>query len=197
MNIKKEDFIKLEKAINLLEDINKNIITTSDMDNIIAEASNVISELNDKYNKEKKRVKPFVLDKKHVDYLNSVRAELIEAEEIIDNIKKSKEWKRTYDYFSNMCTKGKLKVRPTKDNGYTYELSDNYYNHNKPLSQKYVDHLINTRAELIKAEEIVSRIKNTDEWKNNQRYFNLCSSRGLLESRPSKENGYTVKAKEF
>ena len=86
MNIKKEDFIKLEKAINLLEDINKNIITTSDMDNIIAEASNVISELNDKYNKEKKRVKPFVLDKKHVDYLNSVRAELIEAEEIIDNI---------------------------------------------------------------------------------------------------------------
>lgn len=70
------------------------------------------------------KVKKFTLDKKHVDYFNSVVPELIKAEETVVRIKGSKEWKRAYDYF-NLCTiRGHLKKRPTKENGYKIELSE-------------------------------------------------------------------------
>ena len=192
LKLKKEDFDKLEKAINLLQDINKNIITTHAMDVIIMEASEVILAL-----KENKRSKPFVLDKRHVNYLDSVREELVKAEKTIDDIKNSEEWKRVINYFKSYYTRGKLSVKPTKDNGYTYKLNDGYYNHNKPLNQTYVDYLDKTREELVKAEEVVGRIKNSAEWKKCQSYFITCEHRNLLECRPSKKNGYTVKAKEF
>ena len=198
MNLKKEDFYKLEKAIKLLEDIGKDMTAISDINTIITNASDVISALNDKYNsKDKKRVKPFVLDKRHINYLNEVKEELIKAEQTIDDIKNNAEWKKVINYFNSYYTRGKLKTRPSKDNGYTYELNDSYYVHKKPLSQNYVDYLIETRARLIKAEEVVDKIKKSDEWKKCQNYFILCEHRDLLECRPTKKNGYTVKVKDF
>lgn len=64
------------------------------------------------------------LYKKHVDYLNSVVPDILEAEETINRIKKSKEWKRAYDYFSLLEHRGLLKIRPTKKNKYKYEIAD-------------------------------------------------------------------------
>ena len=46
IKLKKEDFNKLEKAINLLEDISKDIETTNDIEVVISNATSVISELN-------------------------------------------------------------------------------------------------------------------------------------------------------
>ena len=40
------------------------------------------------------KVKKFELEKKYVDYFNSVREELIKAEDTVSRIKGSKEWKR-------------------------------------------------------------------------------------------------------
>ena len=119
MNLSKENFYKLEKAINLLEDMSKDIETTNDIEVIISNASSVISELNQRYNsKDKKRVAPFILEEKHINYLESVRAELMQAEKIIDDIKESEEWKTVMAYFNTYYTRGKLSVRPMKKNGY-------------------------------------------------------------------------------
>lgn len=192
--LSKDNYIKLEKAISLLESISKDITITSDMEDIIANASDVISSLSSQFSYE--RSKPFVLEEKHLNYLDSVREELIKAEETIDNIKHNKEWKQAIDYFSNMRTKGKLKSRPTRKNGYTYEVNENYFNQ-KPLNKKYVDYLNGIREELIKAENVVSKIKNSNEWKKSLTYFAQCEHRGLLESKLSKKNGYIVKAKDF
>ena len=189
MNITKEDYNKLEKAIDLLKSISKDITTTNDMDVIITQADNVILSLD-------KRTKPYILDKRHVDYLNKVRAELISAEKIIDDIKNSTEWKKVINYFNSYYTRGKLKVKPTKENEYTYQINDGYHNQ-KPLKEEYVDYLNKTKVELIKAEEAANKIKSSDEWKRCRDYFILCEHRNLLECRPSKQNGYTVKVKDF
>ena len=190
MNLKKEDFIKLEKAISLLEDISKDIERTNEIDVIIANATDVILSLP-------KRTKAFVVEKKYVDYLDSIRAELMGAEKIIDDIKDSAEWKKAINYFNTYHTRGKLESRPTKKNGYTYKINDKYYNHNKPLSKEYVDYLEKARVEIIKAEEVINKIKSSNQWKRCQSYFITCEHRNLLEYKPSKKNGYTFKEKEF
>ena len=64
----------------------------------------------------------FKPEQKHVDYINSVRAELMEAEETVARIKNSNEWKRAYNYFSLQKTRGTIKEKPTKENGYQIEL---------------------------------------------------------------------------
>ena len=64
----------------------------------------------------------FKPEQKHVDYINSVRAELIEAEAAVARIKNSNEWKRAYNYFSLQKTRGTIKEKPTKENGYQIEL---------------------------------------------------------------------------
>lgn len=70
------------------------------------------------------KVKKFELEKKYVDYFNSVRDELVKAEDTVSRIKGSKEWKKAYDYFSVCKHRGLIKTRPTKANGYRIELSD-------------------------------------------------------------------------
>ena len=64
------------------------------------------------------KVKKFELEKKYVDYFNSVREELVKAEDTVSRIKGSKEWKKAYDYFSVCKHRGLIKTRPTKANGY-------------------------------------------------------------------------------
>ena len=64
----------------------------------------------------------FKPEQKHVDYINSVRAELMEAEATVSRIKNSSEWKRAYNYFSLQKTRGTIKEKPTKENGYRIEL---------------------------------------------------------------------------
>ena len=64
----------------------------------------------------------FKPEQKHVDYINSVRAELMEAEATVARIKGSNEWKRAYNYFSLQKTRGTIKEKPTKENGYRIEL---------------------------------------------------------------------------
>lgn len=64
----------------------------------------------------------FKPEQKHVDYINSVRAELMEAEATVAKIKGSSEWKRAYNYFSLQKSRGTIKQKPTKENGYRIEL---------------------------------------------------------------------------
>lgn len=62
-----------------------------------------------------------ILQKKYVDYLESVREELIEAERKVDSIKKSPEWKACINYFNVLRYRGKIEQIPTKENGYSYK----------------------------------------------------------------------------
>lgn len=68
--------------------------------------------------------KMFKPEQKHVDYINSVRAELLEAEATIARIKGSSEWQRAYNYFSLQKTRGLIKEKPTKENSYKITLYD-------------------------------------------------------------------------
>ena len=120
----------------------------------------------------------------------------MQAEKIIDDIKDSEDWKTVMTYFNTYYTRGKLSVRPMKKNGYVYKENNNYHN-NKPLLQENVDYLEQTRVELVKAEQIVDKIKQSAEWKKCQMYFITCERRNLLDYRPTKKNGYTYKVKEF
>ena len=78
--LSKDNYIKLGKAISLLESISKDITITDDMEDVIANASDVISSLSSQFSYE--RSKPFVLEEKHLNYLDSVREELIKAENV-------------------------------------------------------------------------------------------------------------------
>lgn len=60
------------------------------------------------------------------------------------------------------------------------------------LDQKHVDYFNSVVPELIKAEETITRIKGSKEWKRAYDYFSLCKHRGLLKGRPTKENGYKI-----
>lgn len=62
------------------------------------------------------------IEQKHIDYLNKITPELIEAEAKVDAIKNSKEWKRAYEYFNVLQHRGHIKTKPTKKNGYKIEL---------------------------------------------------------------------------
>lgn len=55
---------------------------------------------------------------KHLDYMNSVIPKLVEAENTVDEIKNSYEWKRSFNYFQTLYNRGQLMERPTKANGY-------------------------------------------------------------------------------
>ena len=55
---------------------------------------------------------------KHLDYMNSVIPKLVEAENTVDEIKNSYEWKRSFNYFQTLYNRGQLRERPTKANGY-------------------------------------------------------------------------------
>lgn len=68
------------------------------------------------------KTKVFKLNKKYVDYLERVKPELIEAEKTVERIKKSYMWQRCNNYFNVLACRGILKTRPTKSNGYTYEV---------------------------------------------------------------------------
>lgn len=46
----------------------------------------------------------------------------MEAEATVARIKNSNEWKRAYNYFSLQKTRGTIKEKPTKENGYQIEL---------------------------------------------------------------------------
>jgi hypothetical protein len=61
----------------------------------------------------------------HKRYLEKVAPILIEAENTVNEIKLSKEWKRTYGYFQTLYNRGYLKERPTKANGYQVQLGAN------------------------------------------------------------------------
>lgn len=68
------------------------------------------------------KTKEFNIEQRHIDYLNKVVPELIEAEEKVDRIKNSKEWKRAYEYFNVLKHRGQIKTKPAKKNGYKLEL---------------------------------------------------------------------------
>ena len=57
--------------------------------------------------------------KKYYDYMNKVTPKLLEAEQIVDDIKNSDDWKKAYGYFQTLYTRGQLRERPTKQNGYS------------------------------------------------------------------------------
>ena len=64
----------------------------------------------------------FEIEQKHIDVINKLTPELIEAEAKVDRIKNSKEWKRAYEYFNVLKHRGHIKTKPTKKNGYKLEL---------------------------------------------------------------------------
>lgn len=70
------------------------------------------------------KVKKFKLEEKHIDYINSIREELINAENTVARIKGSKQWKRAYNYFSVCKHRGLIETMPSKKNGYKIELSE-------------------------------------------------------------------------
>jgi len=65
------------------------------------------------------------LFQKHYDYMQSVIPRLLEAERVVDEIKGSYEWKRSFNYFQTLYNRGQLTERPTKKNGYKIELGSN------------------------------------------------------------------------
>ena len=67
----------------------------------------------------------YKVEQRHIDTLHRLAPELIEAEAKVDAIKKSKEWKNTYEYFNVLKHRGYIKTKPTKKNGYKLELWDN------------------------------------------------------------------------
>lgn len=62
----------------------------------------------------------------HYEYMQRVVPELIAAENKVDEIKNSAEWKRHFNYFQTLYNRGQLKERPMKCNGYKIELGTNY-----------------------------------------------------------------------
>ena len=58
---------------------------------------------------------------KYYEYMESVKPKLIKAEQTVDDIKNSKEWKTAFGYFQTLYTRGQIKERPTKKNGYKIE----------------------------------------------------------------------------
>lgn len=54
-------------------------------------------------------------------YIEETAPILIEAEQTVDRIKHSKEWKKAYGYFQTLYNRGYLKERPTQANGYKIE----------------------------------------------------------------------------
>ena len=62
---------------------------------------------------------------KYYSYMQSVIPTLLDAENTIRTIKKSPEWKRAFNYFQCLYTRGQLKERPTSKNGYKMERADN------------------------------------------------------------------------
>lgn len=57
--------------------------------------------------------------KKNLEYMQEVTPRLLEAERIVHEIKHSKEWNYTLNYFNILYQRGKLACRPTYENGYT------------------------------------------------------------------------------
>lgn len=64
------------------------------------------------------------------------------------------------------------------------------------LDQKHIDYFNRVVPELVNAEETVAKIKGSKEWKRAYDYFSLCKHRGLLKTRPTKENGYKIEISE-
>lgn len=194
MNLKKEDFCILEEVINILQNIkntNKDILSIKDIDTI-NKASNIIAPYTKK--KQKTRNQPFVPNKKHIDYLDSIREELVKAEKIVADIRQGgNKWQKILDYLGES---GKLKTRPTKENGYVCEIKEEC-TRLTPLFQERMNYINDNRIKFIKAQETVNKIKSSNEWKKCFDYFNALQSYGVLECCPTKENGYTVKVKEF
>ena len=62
---------------------------------------------------------------KYYAYMQAVTPKLIEAENTVKEIKRSHEWKRAFNYFQTLYTRGQLKERPTSKNGYKIERADN------------------------------------------------------------------------
>lgn len=59
--------------------------------------------------------------KEYSAYMQSVTPKLVEAEKTVAEIKNSPEWKRAFNYFQVLYTRGVLKERPTSKNGYKIE----------------------------------------------------------------------------
>ena len=57
--------------------------------------------------------------KKNLEYMQIIAPKLLEAEKIVHEIKHSKEWTYTLNYFNILYQRGKLAVRPTYENGYS------------------------------------------------------------------------------
>ena len=202
MNLKKEDYYVLEEVINILQNIkntNEDMLSVKDIDTI-NKASNIIAPYTKK--KQKTRNQPFVVNKKHMDYLDNVREELVKAEKIIADIRQSGnikqygnggKWQKILDYLGSS---GKLKTRPTKENGYVCEVKEEC-TRLTPLFQERMNYINDNRVQFIKAQETISRIKDSNEWEKCFGYFYALQSYGVLECCPTKENGYTVKIKEF
>lgn len=63
--------------------------------------------------------------KYYSDYLKEIGPKLIEAENFIEEVKGSVEWKRCYGYFQTLYNRGMIKERPTRANGYKVEEGTN------------------------------------------------------------------------
>lgn len=79
--------------------------------------------MHDRTNFRKRKTLNF---QEHYEYMEKVVPELIAAEQKVDEIKNSAEWKRHYGYFQTLYNRGQLKERPMKCNGYKIELGNSY-----------------------------------------------------------------------
>lgn len=70
-------------------------------------------------------MKNYSVFNKYYNYMQSVTPRLIEAEKIVDEIKKSPEWVRAFNYFQTLYNRGQLRERPTQANGYKILAGDN------------------------------------------------------------------------
>ena len=121
-------------------------------------------------------------------YLISLGCILLHAEEHINSVKKSMEWKHSFAALSSYAYRGIIESSPTKKNGYSINIlrPDSFH---KEECMEYVN---SVREDLIDSERTAEKVRKSRLWKNMMGYFRLRKKEGVLKEIPSSKNNYQL-----
>ena len=133
----------------------------------------------------------FKFEQKHINTWNTVTPKIMALENRLEEIKKGKEWKGAYDYFSLLTTKGIISERPTKANGYSIGSMDISKGHELVAIKHHLDNFLKLKPEVLEIESKLETLKDKD-WTRARDYFGILASRGVIDNAPTKRNGYKL-----
>ena len=130
----------------------------------------------------------FTFAEKHINNWNKYTAEVAQLEDKLIVLKNNEEWIRAYQYFSNLATKGIVAQRPVKANGYTIGtiLKDDFV-----CAKQHLATLLKLAPQIVEVENRLDALKNGD-WGRAKHYFSVLYTRGVIQSKPLKRNGYKL-----